>query len=652
MHFFPTAKTPVNQTAQLSVLFDAANARTGQDFFSILSEHVAPANENAFSAQAPRSAGGDEARQDFDGERDGAGSALHFHEMGEAQDPGTASHLNGPRENNQSHSPDRNGEKSSQGEKKAEHAVSHQERPVDAADDDDGGESPPDESGDRPQKAGAGLVLPGDQVRTGREDAAQQRLDRLLAGIQALSGRLENVLDETKLQGMAGLKESVDKIKESALALRDVSSTDKLSKLKILDGELTRLQNSLDAAPEVARQKPSSSKMSAVIKKIAALLHEAQQLVSENTKERSALHDSTAATATVSARSEVRSSSAVSTSTPAMRESSQRGARHAMRESSQRVAEPAVRPESTDVALPESLGRKESAGQTASAIQAVERNQGTGTAENAGRSQDAVNRSQPAPTVQAHGDRRLSPALDADSQPQGTLWSKNDSTGGVKAASEMSGSTSGQKQPDARQGFFGSTGQDQTVSGKASTLGAGKMTAEGEFSLNASGQQQTTRSQQPVPSRTAEVYRQVETGAFRNLGQGTRQLVLRLDPADLGQVSVVLQVRGKEVHAVMRTTTPEASHALGEQLGQLRAQLEAQGLRVGRLEVQTELADSQTQGQWQGAEQHNRYQENREFAMSAQRWRVLGRIESEVVRDVQTPMQREKNSRDGLDIFA
>lgn len=640
MHFFPTAKTPVNQTAQLSVLFDAASARTGQDFFSILSEHVAPANENAFSAQAPRSAGGDEARQDFDGERDGAGSALHFHEMGEAQDPGTASHLNGSGENSQPHSPDRNGEKSSQGEKKAEHAVSHQERPVDAADDDDGGESPPDESGDRPQKAGAGLVLPGDQVRTGREDAAQQRLDRLMAGIQVLSGRLENVLEETKLQGMAGLKESVDKIKESALALRDVSSTDKLSQLKILDGELTRLQKSLDAALESARQKPSSSEMSAVIKKIAALLHEAQQLVSENTKERSALHDSTAATATVSARTEVRSSSAVSTSTPAMRESSQRGAGLA------------VRSDSKDAVLPESLGRKESAGQTASVIQAVERNQGTGTAENAGRSQDAVNRSQPAPTVQAHGDRRLSPALDADSQPQDTPWSKNDSTGGVKAASETSGSTSGQKQPDARQGFFGSTGQDQTVSGKASTLGAGKMTAEGEFSLNASGQQQTTRSQQLVPSRTAEVYRQVETGAFRNLGQGTRQLVLRLDPADLGQVSVVLQVRGKEVHAVMRTTTPEASHALGEQLGQLRAQLEAQGLRVGRLEVQTELADSQTQGQWQGAEQHNRYQENREFAMSAQRWRVLGRIESEVVRDVQTPMQREKNSRDGLDIFA
>ncbi|KAF5042659.1 Flagellar hook-length control protein FliK [anaerobic digester metagenome] len=160
------------------------------------------------------------------------------------------------------------------------------------------------------------------------------------------------------------------------------------------------------------------------------------------------------------------------------------------------------------------------------------------------------------------------------------------------------------------------------------------------------------RGESQAASRSAEVYRQVETGAFRNLGQGVKQLVIRLDPEELGQVSVILQVKGKEVQAVLRASNQEASQALGEQLSQLRTQLEAQGLKVGKLEVQTQLADSQGQSQWQGAEQHNRYQENRELALSAQRWRTLERTDSGLVREVQSGVQREKLSQSGLDIFA
>jgi flagellar hook-length control protein FliK len=87
-------------------------------------------------------------------------------------------------------------------------------------------------------------------------------------------------------------------------------------------------------------------------------------------------------------------------------------------------------------------------------------------------------------------------------------------------------------------------------------------------------------------------------------------------------------------------------------MSQLRAHLESQGLKVSKLEVQTQLADSQEQAQWQGTEQHNRYQENRELALSAQRWRNMGRADSGLVRDVQTVLHREKLSQTGLDIFA
>lgn len=176
--------------------------------------------------------------------------------------------------------------------------------------------------------------------------------------------------------------------------------------------------------------------------------------------------------------------------------------------------------------------------------------------------------------------------------------------------------------------------------------------ADGVFAVQPNAASSFNTSGPGVKSRNAEVYRQVETGAFRDLGQGNKQLVIRLDPPDLGQVSVVLQVRGKEVQAVLRTSNQEASQALADQLGQLRSQLESQGLRVSRLEVQTQLADSQTDSQWQGAEQHNRYQENRELAMTAQRLRSLGRVESTLAQDVQTSHHKENISLTGVDVFA
>lgn len=155
-----------------------------------------------------------------------------------------------------------------------------------------------------------------------------------------------------------------------------------------------------------------------------------------------------------------------------------------------------------------------------------------------------------------------------------------------------------------------------------------------------------------IRARSAEVFRQVETGAFRELGQGSKELVIRLDPPDLGQVSVILQVRGKDVQAVLRTSNQETSQILNDQLGQLRTQLESQGLKVARLEVQTQLADSQTDSQWQGAEQHNRYQENRELAMTARRMRSLGRVDGALAREVQYSPHKENISLTGVDVFA
>ena len=223
----------------------------------------------------------------------------------------------------------------------------------------------------------------------------------------------------------------------------------------------------------------------------------------------------------------------------------------------------------------------------------------------------------------------------------------------VPASSEVKGD---QARHDAKDGFFGASSREKSAPAKPQTSGAGKIVQEGESAVQTAAQSApsavSARSASATGVRSAEVYQQIENGAFKNLGQGLRQLVIRLDPADLGQVSVILQVRGKEVQAVLRSGSQETSQILNEQLAQLRTQLEAQGLKVGKLEVQTQLADSQSQSQWQGTEQHNRYQENRELALSAQRWRNLERVDADLVRDVQNTPQREKLSQSALDIFA
>jgi flagellar hook-length control protein FliK len=154
-------------------------------------------------------------------------------------------------------------------------------------------------------------------------------------------------------------------------------------------------------------------------------------------------------------------------------------------------------------------------------------------------------------------------------------------------------------------------------------------------------------------AKSADVARQIENGAFKDLGQGQKQLTIRLDPQDLGQVNVILQVKGKEVQATLRTTNQETAQALNEQISQLKTQLESQGLKVTRLEVQTQLPDAQADTQWQGTDQHNRYQEQREQTLASQRLRNLGRMDvADLVQDVQNTPYREKVSLSGLDIFA
>ncbi|MGE4296412.1 MAG: flagellar hook-length control protein FliK [Desulfovibrionaceae bacterium] len=151
-----------------------------------------------------------------------------------------------------------------------------------------------------------------------------------------------------------------------------------------------------------------------------------------------------------------------------------------------------------------------------------------------------------------------------------------------------------------------------------------------------------------------KILRQVETGMLKDLGQGRRQLTLRLDPAELGEVTVILQVRNKDVTALIRTQDKDVTTALTEQMAQLRAALEEQGLKVEKLEVQTQLpqANDNASHSWQGAERHNDAQAREEISRMMQRLRNTRSIGGALAQEMQLVPETATISPSGLHVIA
>lgn len=125
----------------------------------------------------------------------------------------------------------------------------------------------------------------------------------------------------------------------------------------------------------------------------------------------------------------------------------------------------------------------------------------------------------------------------------------------------------------------------------------------------------------PVDSGLAQrAARQLETGLLRDMGQGTKQLTLTLNPDELGKLSVTLTVRDKEVRATITADNSDTAAMLQEQAAKIKQNLEDQGFKVTKLDVQTGLAqDNQS---WQSPEQHNMAREQRQ-AMDRARTSLL-----------------------------
>lgn len=130
--------------------------------------------------------------------------------------------------------------------------------------------------------------------------------------------------------------------------------------------------------------------------------------------------------------------------------------------------------------------------------------------------------------------------------------------------------------------------------------------AEGaDQALKAALADSTTKTQTMEKVTAPKVMRQVENAFIKTLASGAKQITLQLNPENLGKLSVMLQVQGKEVSAVIRAESADAAKIINENIDIIKSALENQGLKVDKLDVQTGLAGNQGDGSWFGQDQHN-----------------------------------------------
>lgn len=112
---------------------------------------------------------------------------------------------------------------------------------------------------------------------------------------------------------------------------------------------------------------------------------------------------------------------------------------------------------------------------------------------------------------------------------------------------------------------------------------------------------------QPAPL-ARYVGQQVEQGLLSSSRNGTTRLDLQLHPQELGAITLSLSLRNGEVSATIRSEKTETAEIVTRQLEAIRTNLEQQGLKVDKVEVQLN-SHQQDENAWQNLDQHNSWQE-------------------------------------------
>lgn len=203
------------------------------------------------------------------------------------------------------------------------------------------------------------------------------------------------------------------------------------------------------------------------------------------------------------------------------------------------------------------------------------------------------------------------------------------------------------------------SGSQQSAQAAANSLAAtGKDSLEAlaRAGQNVNGQQGKAETAQQAKAyeklNAPKVLDQVSEALLKDLGQGRKQLTVQLDPENLGKVQVMLQVKGKEVSAVIQTEDAQTAAMLSSNMESLKKTLEDQGLTVQNLEVQAGLTSRQDQQASFSADQHNQAQEKQELSRFFSQLRMMRGDGGEVASDMQNVHMQAILADQGLHIIA
>ncbi|MFW6415087.1 MAG: flagellar hook-length control protein FliK [Thermodesulfobacteriota bacterium] len=152
----------------------------------------------------------------------------------------------------------------------------------------------------------------------------------------------------------------------------------------------------------------------------------------------------------------------------------------------------------------------------------------------------------------------------------------------------------------------------------------------------------------------ANVLKQVQNGLLRNLNQGGKELTMRLHPPHLGKLNVTLQVQNQEVSALIKSSSAEVSKMIHNQMAELKHVLEQQGLRVQKLEVQTQVPQDDASKNWFTQEEHNQASDRREQKekRSMRNHWLAREDEEDMAQSLQNGLLEEKNALSAISVIA
>jgi flagellar hook-length control protein FliK len=165
----------------------------------------------------------------------------------------------------------------------------------------------------------------------------------------------------------------------------------------------------------------------------------------------------------------------------------------------------------------------------------------------------------------------------------------------------------------------------------ADVLGAIQSPAAKSPATDAHGVQQTAAPTAPPEAQFAQAnHSTIISGIHGQLLPAGGTMQVRLDPPELGALSVIVRVHEGVMSASFETSNDQATRMLSHTLTQLKSSLEAQGVSVGKLHVQqspkgqqSDLRDENRSSQDHGSQDSAAQREQQRREMLRRMWRRL-----------------------------